>query len=175
MSKEINLLPKPLLRKRTRRLYLCRLGRFLNRIYLLLLLLVGALAAIFVVFQQIEEGMAGSKTEGDGFHSEVVREVEEVNRLLREFEQRRVSYQPWSDSVEDALEIMPPALRLTGLEVHEEEPSVLVINGTASERQAVVEYQQKLKGLDWVRQVEAPLRNFALEPEPTFSFKLHRR
>lgn len=175
MEKEINLLPELIQRRRTRRLYLSRFGRFLNRIYLLLLVLIVVLVAILTVVESIKKSVVSGGVRLTSFHSDVADEVRYVNQVLWQFEERRAGYMTWSSQVMDVLIVAPEAVRLTGLEVSETKPMVLSISGVASSRSAMVAYQRKLEGLDWVEQVEAPLQNFALEPESDFSFSLRRR
>ena len=175
MGKEINLLPQPAQKQRRWRLYLSHLGRFLNRVYLLLLLLIGVLVLILGVMESIKENVVRDDTLLLGFHSDVADEVRRVNQLVNQFEERQASYKAWTPQVLDVLTVAPATVRLTSLEVSESEPSVLSVRGLASSRSAVVEYQRQLEGPGWVKRVEAPLKNFALGPESSFSFRLHRQ
>lgn len=175
MDKEINLLPQPAQKQRAWRLYLSRLGRFLNRVYLLLLLLIGVLALILGVMGSIKEKITRDGALSPGGGSGIADEVRRVNQLMNQFEERQTSYQAWTPQVLDVLTAAPATVRLTNLEASEQEPAALSVRGVASSRAAVVEYQRRLEGLAWVKNVEAPLKNFALGPESSFSFKLHRQ
>ncbi len=175
MGKEINLLPQPAQKQRVWRLYLSHLGRFFNRVYLLLLLLIGVLVLILGVTEAIKEKVVRDDALLLGWHSDEADEVRRVNQLMNQFEEKQINYEAWTPQVLDVLTAAPATVRLTNLEVSKSEPSVLSVRGLASSRSAVVEYQRQLEGLVWVKSVEAPLKNFALGPEPSFSFKLHRQ
>lgn len=175
MIREINLLPQVVQRQRMRWLYLFRIGRFLNRVYVLLFLLIVVLVGTLYVMRSIDDGVVRDNEVLVDANDDVVREVRWLNQVLGEFEKRQVSYTPWSPRVLEVLMAAPNEVRLTGFIVKEESQNVLVVSGVSSSRPAVVDFQQRLEQLDWVKQVEAPLQNFALATEASFTFSLHRR
>ncbi|MFH1353998.1 MAG: PilN domain-containing protein [bacterium] len=157
------------------RLYLFRFGRFLNRVYILLLLLIVVLAGVFYVMKSIQENTVRDDVALSNFNSDVADEVRRVNQILNEFEKRQTGYTTWSPRISDVLTAAPEEVLLTGLSVKEEKPEVLVVSGVSSSRPAVVAFQRRLEKLSWVKQLKAPLQNFALGSEANFTFSLHRQ
>jgi len=172
MSYEINLLPHDVRVKRTRRVYLWSIGRLLNRIYLLLILLIVGQLVILGVVMSIQSG-AGQNSPSVDDGSGIINELDRVNTLIARFENRLDQYKTWTPFLEDVLEVVPADITIVALLVTDEE-SALLVRGVAASRSAVTLYQKQLEALPWMKMVEAPLNNFALEPDAEFSFSLYR-
>jgi len=170
MKGEINLLPRLLAKKRERVKYLIGLGRLLQRVALLLVLLIigelVVLAGFMYVYWEVERASNG-ETEGD----KVISEVDRVNKALVQIKRTRESNMTWSLYIEEVLQDVPAAVKIRTMMVKEDE-AVLVVEGYSSSRNVVLGWQRVLERLSWAERIDAPLQNFALHPGSSFSFDI---
>jgi len=170
MKGEINLLPRSNILLRERSAYLAGIGRFMQRISMLLLVLIVGEALVYGAFLYIgrivdEPGLADKR------RGIIVGRIQGINGMLVEFETREESHNKWSLFIEDVLKVIPGSVVISEMGV-KEKLGVMEIDGSSSSRPAILDFQNLLKELDWVDTVEAPLQNYAIGPEAGFSFSL---
>jgi Tfp pilus assembly protein PilN len=78
----------------------------------------------------------------------------------------------WTPRLETVLAIVPPTVQLSEIAGRESDAALLITGVTAS-RITLVDFQKQLEGLAWVKQVEAPLRNFATGTTGEFTFIIY--
>lgn len=177
LKEEINLLAPEVKESRRRGLY-ARRGRRLFWVALVSLgFLYVAYAGAWWILAQHRQTLAKAtiRVEGNGA---IKTEVRDLNELLRSIHDHFQSYPAWSPLVEEALRATPATIRLTAVSLKEElgatQPA-LVLKGTATSRAAIIEYEQKLRGLQSVAALEAPLQNLASGDTISFSFTMYGR
>lgn len=168
MKGEINLLPARLVRERVRVVYLAR-GRQLVRLALGLasLMVVGQMSVLAFYLALARIGDAGQAVRASAGR-DVPRAVAETNRLLAAIQTQAQGQIVWSKRLGEVLAVVAQPLTVHELGV-EEQSNALVIEGTAPSAAAVETLQQSLEDLPWVQRVEAPLTNYVVKPEATFS------
>lgn len=173
MKEEINLLPPPLQRTRRHRLYVMRLGHVLHRLVLATFFVTLVLSSMYLVLWYIKAQKYSliSSTQSD---AAVEQQTQEVNTLLNAVHQRLTTYQYTSPLIEQLLQVMPSAVRLTAVSL-EEKNGQIVLQGISSDRAAITGYEKSLRELPWVDKVEAPLRNFATGQRTPFTLTLTRK
>lgn len=172
MKEEINLLPPAVKSERWRRL----IGRRLSRLYWWLMLVTAAVAlALGVadgVLGQINQRLQMmARPPAENSVSAVVRSV---NQLVLAMQQRVAGHQPWGLFIVVVLKQVPPEVTIRQLQV-KAGTEQLVLEGTTTNRGAVATLEQRLRSLEAVEKVEAPLQNLALGREGVFSFTLQRK
>lgn len=171
---EINLMPREVTERRLRRLYLARISRMLNRLYPLLVLLLAAEFIIYFSLVSVRDDIMLSEASGLRNSQDIVESVEQINELLLEAGKRTSVYDAWTPQLQEVLSVLPNEMKLSTIGVIEKDDS-LIIEGESSLRSAVVAFQKELEALSWVKRVESPLQNFALDPEAGFSFSVYRK
>lgn len=170
MKSEINLLPRPLILKRERRTYLIGIGRLLQRLsFMLVVLIVGevvAYAAFAYIDKELEKASAAQQA-----GSSITNEIKKVNEVLAQAEKIKSEYINWSLFIEEILNNAPPGIKINKMQV-KEKTGVLNIEGFSNSRNTVLDFQNLLKEFSWVIRVEAPLQNYALGTDTGFSFNL---
>jgi len=173
MNLDINLLPKPMQASRRRRMYGLRLGKLLQRIYVLLIFVIGLHVVIWLALNSILLTVQmNGEIERAGI--DVVSQVRELNATLVGLEVATDELRPWTVQVGEILDLVPSGMLVRDMEVMSGS-NVLIVRGAAAEREAQLDFQQRLESLSWVQRVEAPLENFALGPDAGFSFSIYRR
>lgn len=171
MKGEINLLPRNMQRGRLRRFYLARM-RWLVRAALVIVVLLGVgEVGILLFYYSLARGAAYEARPLAG--RDVQQTVREHNGLLAAIEARVRDQVVWSERLKEVLaRVTQP---VTVHELAADAAGTLTVQGRAPASAAVVELQQALEHLPWVARVEAPLTNFAVGPEATFSLTLVAR
>lgn len=162
------MLPYTLQRGRLRALYLARV-RWLVRgaLVTVVLLCVGAGGILFFYYSLAREAARAAQPHPG---REAQQTVREQNRLLTAIEARARDQILWSGRLADVLARVERPVTLHALEI--DAAGSLTVRGRAPASSAVVALQQALEQLAWVARVEAPLTNFAVGPEATFSLTL---
>lgn len=170
MKSEINLLPHEIILKREKRAFLVSVGRLLQRISFMLLVLIVGEVVVYVAFayvdRELEEASLAQQA-GNGTTSEVKR----VNEVLAQAERIKSGYINWSLFVEEIIRNAPRGIKIKEMQVKEKE-GILKIEGFSDSRITVLDFQNLLKEFSWVLKVEAPLQNYALGTDTGFSFNL---
>jgi Tfp pilus assembly protein PilN len=173
VTHEINLLPLPLRLKRRYRIYFERLRHLVRRVYLLLIVIVFAQAAMLVFFNATLSAAVEDTSEESTRSRAVQLEVEELNELLAAFSGRVDETAGWTAPLADVLALIPPQITITEISTAAA-PSRLEIRGVSTARSAVVTLQEDLEQLPWVARVEVPLENFRVGPTADFNLTVER-
>ena len=170
MKGEINLLPRVIILKRERKAYLAGIGRLLQRLSFLLIVLIVGEVIVYIAFSYInKELIRASEIQSAG--NSITNEVKRVNEVLARVETIKSEYINWSLFVEEIIKNAPLGIKIVKMQVKEGE-GVLKVEGFSSSRSSVLDFQNLLKELSWVIRVEAPLQNYALGTDTSFSFNL---
>ncbi len=170
---EINLLPPVVKRERFSRLVWHQLARLYWWVVLIVMAMTVALGASWAVLHQMNQRLQAAAAQPSE-QAEGTTAVRGLNQLIRAMQSRVTSEAPWGPAVAAVLTVVPPELKLTDLTVAADKQQ-LVIEGTSANRAAVATLEERLKALDWVEKVEAPLTNLVLGREGAFSFTLQRK
>lgn len=173
-EREINLMPREVVERRLRRLYLARIRRMLNRLCLLLVLLLVAEFVIYFSLVLVRDDVMFFEANESQNSQDVVESVEQINELLLEVEKRTSVYDAWTPQLQEVFSVLPNEMKLNTISVIEKDGS-LIIEGESSLRSAAVAFQKELEALPWVERIESPLQNFALDPEAGFSLSVYRK
>lgn len=170
MKGEINLLPHKIALTRQRRTFLLGVGRLIQRISLMLVVLIVGEIIVYVAFSYIDGGLerASEAQRGEGG---ATNEIKRVNELLAQVEKTKSEYIDWSLFIEEILKNAPQGIKIKKIQAKENE-GVLEVEGFSNSRDTVLIFQNLLKELSWVIQVEAPLQNYALGTDTGFNFNL---
>ena len=171
---EINLMPRDVVKRRLRRLYLARVSRLFYRLYPLLVLLLVAEFIIYFSLTSVRDRVFISEMNELQNGQEATVGAKQINEFLLGAERRSSSYNVWTPQLQEVLSVLPGEMKINTIGVTEEDGSLL-IEGESSARSAVVKFQKELESLLWVKRVESPLQNFALDPEAEFSFSVYMK
>lgn len=171
---DINLLPKPLRVARLRRIYWSRVGKLLNRIYVLLVIIIILQIVIWLAFNSIFRSLQLASDQGGATESNVVGQVAEINRLLVGVDGAAKELAPWTLQVDEMLELVPSGMQVTNVKVAKD-TDIIVVSGAATAQEVQVDFKQRVEQLSWVQRVDAPLENFAVGPEAGWSFSIYRQ
>jgi Tfp pilus assembly protein PilN len=170
MKGEINLLPQEIALRRERRACLAGVGRLLQRLSFLLVVLIVGEIIVYVSFMYVDRELEKVyETQGEG--NSITSKVKRVNQMLAQVERTKDEYINWSLYIEEVLNNAPPGVKIRRIQVKDEE-GILELEGFSSSRGAVLDFQNLLKELSWVVRVEAPLQNYALGTDAGFSFNI---
>jgi len=173
MKEAINLLPPEARKKRVVRVYVRHADYLVLRVTIGLGLLWLALGLAYGVAwnesRLLSSQLAGRPDEAMGLEQE----VGEVNERLSVIHQWVEEHAAWTPQVRDVVSAVPDEAGLELLAVPPDR-EVLVVEGVASSRAALLSLEEALSGLPWVKSLEAPLQNFAAGPRREFSFLLTR-
>ncbi len=170
---EINLMPREVIKDRLRRLYLMRIKRMLSRLYPLLLLLLATELIIYFLLVSVRDDLTSFEAKRLSDNQSMIESVEQINESLLEIEKKSLVYSTWTPQVQEVLRVLPSEMKISTIGVVEKDNSLL-IEGEFYVRSAVVEFQKELRALSWVKKVESPLQNFALNSEAEFSFSVYK-
>ena len=170
MKGEINLLPKGISLRREKKLFLQGVGRLLHRISLMLVVLLIGEAVVYAAFFFIDNELEKSSEKQNGI-SNITNEIKRVNEVLAQTEKAKSEYVNWSLFIEEILRNAPQGIKINKMQVKEGE-GTLEVRGFSDSRSTVLGFQNLLKKFSWVIRVEAPLQNFALGSDTSFSFNL---
>lgn len=175
MSKiDINLLPPGAQRDRMRRLYLGRARRIMAAFFIGLGLVVAAQAVTYGSLYWIERGVTENLSGSNEDAREVLAELQRTNVRLKQVLSKADSRQLWSLRAAQVAASVPADVKILQLSVESSRPALLV-KASSPARAAVVDFEKRLKGLDWVEEIDSPLQNFAVTSDGMFSFTLFSR
>jgi len=167
---EINLLPAPLRAKRVAKAYLNSVNRLFGRLWVLLLLVVLAEGAIFLVVRSVDNSFSRNNDQALEAGVDVEEMAIVTNKFLDEFNERLNNSILWTDLLDDVFKIMPDSVILQ--EVSSDGDKSLVVVGESARRSDMIDFQKKLESLEWVDNVNAPLSNFTVGSDRSFEFKV---
>ncbi len=171
---QINLLPPPVREERTARVYLNRVGRLLRVAAGMVLLMLLVQAAGGGAYLYAQRSLRADAPAGMEIASETRRFIASTNGTLRLADRWLQYYQPWTPLFGGILAAVPSNIALTSIKL-DEQTGALNIKGNVSTRVDVVNFQRQLEKLEWVESVDAPLSNFEIGKEATFSFAVERQ
>ncbi len=173
MKNEINLLPHQMILSRERREYLGGFSRLLQRISLLILILLIGELVVYLAFLYINREISIA---GDNLIANITAtDIRQVNSFLADFERRANEQVVWSQLIEDILGQVPAGVTINKIEVLEKAPSVVAVTGSSNSQKKVSEFQTLLGKFPWVEKIEAPLQNYTLGPNASYSLSIYHQ
>ena len=168
---EINLLPDEVLKRRRVLQYFTALGRYIQRVCLILIFVLAAEIALLFVYQSLDKQLAAAYGEvADGLE-DIDQQVADVNAVIDKIQKERKAVVSWSQRIEDVFALIPEGIYVVSLRADEDGTMVLV--GSSGSRSDVLALEGSLRGVAWVEKIDAPLQNFALDPGSEFTFTLY--
>jgi Tfp pilus assembly protein PilN len=99
-------------------------------------------------------------------------EIDQVNTLLRAVDDTGGSRVAWSPLIVSLLSVAPPGATIDTLTIDGED-NLISISGTAPTRASLVAFEDRLRELDWTKEVDAPRDNLLRRNNPSYTFSLY--
>lgn len=171
MKKEINLLPKKIIKKRERHACFAGITRFMQRLAVLLVLLIIGEIFVYSSLKYFSNEAKQTKTDVQGSNN--IKKVEEINRTLGVITEKRKKTIVWSLYLEELTKSAPKGIEIKEINTTEKENEMIMqIQGFSDSHDSVLNFQSVLEKLSWVTRLEAPLQNFALGTDKGFTYDL---
>lgn len=174
MKEEINLLPPLTQSVRLRRLYFKKTGHFVRLAITLMILLFLVLGAAVLAINAQENIWRTWAPAGDGSEEAALVQLKDVNMKIKAIDAETKNATVWARLAAEVLQKLPEGVKVSEMNV-DESTGQLLVKGTFVRRADIVAYEAALKQLPWVKNVQAPLSNYATSKEAQFSFTLSRR
>ena len=174
IEREINLLAPRIIRLRTYRIYLDRVGHLIRFLLFLGGLLLAVLGGSYVVIRWTAASLTAQEGAGEDHTKATVAEAQRINAQLAGIKLWRDQHRPWTPHLPDVFEVMPVGVILTDVSV-DADTQELTLRGTFPRREALVAFQRQLEALSWVATVKSPLSNFETGNDGQFTLHIARR
>lgn len=171
MKEEINLLPPTAQAQRRSGLYYKRA----RGIYVSLIVALGIVGLGYGISYGVLWWL-GSPDQQNAEHVEesaIEGRVRETNTSVLLVRNTFRDHPAWSLQIAEVLAAVPAGIVVTGIDV-ETVTQTIEVNGLSTSRSSVVQLEDRLKTLPWVKSVDAPLQNFASGPNVSFRFSIVR-
>lgn len=159
---------------RRRKIISNRLKRIYNALFIsFLVIAVGYMLAYGFLYFELQKIHQRIESEKNGLDN-VASRVRETNRFVQSVHQHFKLHPAWIPLADDAISLAPSGIFFNTLQIDEDKQNI-ILSGVSSSRDATLLFEQKLKELSWVEEVEAPLQNFASGTSVNFTFTLKRK
>lgn len=97
-------------------------------------------------------------------------QIKQVNRLIRDINLASDSYLPLSLKILEFAKKLPPDIKLSAIEL-DRRAGTLILSGTAATRDGFLNWQETLRGVDWLMGVEIPASQLFQKENVGFQIK----
>lgn len=169
---QINLLP-PLKQKHVLNLYIFLFVKFIFILLLIATISIGILlgGASFLLNESVQQITLYSNSVDKEFNA-INKEIFRVNTSLKQIDFATALKKTWSRQLLAILkQVNPPAVSLSGLAISNE-GSIITMQGKAQNRGAILDFQSRLKQIDFIEDASLPLENLIRENDIEFQITL---
>jgi len=170
LNTTINLLSK---QKRKRLEHLIKFI-FVRDILEIVLLIYTLLAIVllwsWLILQEDFNNLAESASLVNREYSRYNQEIREINRTIKNFNQISQYYLPISPQLSELITSLPIDIKINYLEINRSQNKI-ILSGTALTRSALLQYQEELKKINWLTNIEVPTSQLFQKENINFEVK----
>lgn len=142
------------------------LSWFLIAISLSGIILIWGWVVLIEEFKNLSENTLSINREYSHYNTE----IKELNKIIKEFEKTHANYSKTTPKILELANNLPDDILLNSLSLDKKNKKI-EITGIAKTRNSLLNYQEKLKKIEWINEVYIPTKNLLKKEDIVFSFE----